>query len=127
MGKINKFNYYSVQDLSFSRQIIKTMLTKRKKLKTIYTFLRNEARWDSIGDYPLISFICKVAKENGYDIKQAEIRNMFRKTTEFEKVKQNSEIILQVYAQIIAQNALQRDKEVKTTKDTFKKKMANKN
>lgn len=98
MGKINKFNYYPFQDLSFSRPIIKKMIERKKRLKTIFIFLRNEARWDAIGDYPLISFVCAVAKENGYGVKPKEVRNIFRKTPEFKKIQQNNEIILQVCA-----------------------------
>ena len=98
MGKINKFNYYSFQDLSLSRQIIVKMLLKKRRLKTIFTFLRNEARWDAIGDYPLISFVCAVAKENGYVMKPKEARSIFRTTSEFKKILQTNEIILQVCA-----------------------------
>ncbi len=98
MGKINKFNYYSFQDLSLSKPIIEKMIERKKRLKTIFTFLRNEARWDAIGDYPLISFVCAVAKENRYAVKPKEVRNIFRKTPEFKKIQQNNEIILQVCA-----------------------------
>ena len=98
MGKINKFNYYSFQDLSLSRPIIEKMIERKKRLKTIFIFLRNEARWDAIGDYPLISFVCAVAKENGYVVRPKEVRNIFRTTSEFKNVQQNSEITKQVCA-----------------------------
>ncbi len=73
MGKINKYNYYPYQDLSLARPVIVRMLLKKRRLKTIFTFLRKEARWDSIGDYPLVSFVCKVANENGHKVKPKEI------------------------------------------------------
>ncbi len=98
MGKINKFNYYSFQDLTLSRPIIVRMLLKKRRLKTIFTFLRNEARWDAVGDYPIISFICSVTKENGYQVKPKEVRDIFRGTSEFKRVQLNSEIIMQVCA-----------------------------
>lgn len=98
MGKINKFNYYSFQDLSFTRPIIEKMIKRKKRLKTIFTFLRNEARWDAIGDYPLISFICNVVKEQGRVVKPKEVSGILRKTQEFKNIQQNNEIISQVCA-----------------------------
>lgn len=98
MGKINKFNYYPYQDLSLARPVIVRMLLKKRRLNTIFTFLRNEARWDAIGDYPLISFTSAVAKEKGYEVSPKEVRRILRKRPEFKRVQMNSEIVLQVCA-----------------------------
>ncbi len=98
MGKINKFNYYPYQDLSLTRPVILKMLSKKRKLKTIFKFLRGEARWDAIGDYPIISFTCKVAKQNGNKTKSKDVRDMFRETEEFKRIQQNSDFISQVCA-----------------------------
>lgn len=122
MGKINKFNYYSFQDLALSRPIIVRMLSKKRRLKTIFTFLRNEARWYAIGDYPLISFVCKVAKEKGHAVKPKEVRTIFRQTAEFKKVQQDNQIIVQVCAQDTTQNDLQQKKNSEMAKDTTQKK-----
>lgn len=107
MGKINKFNYYPYQDLSLARPVILRMLLKKRRLKTIFAFLRNEARWDSIGDYPLISFVCRVVNENGHTVKPKEVSSILRKTKEFRKIRQDNEFIVQVCGQKTMQNALQ--------------------
>lgn len=119
MGRINKFNYYPYQDLSLARPVILRMLSKKRKLKTIFKFLRNEARWDAIGDYPLISFICRVVNEKGYAVKPKEVSSILRKTQEFKKIRQDNEFIVQVCGQDITQNAQQQEENSKATKDTF--------
>lgn len=98
MGRINKFNHYQFQDLSLARSIIEKMIAKKRRLKTVFTFLRNEARWSAIGDYPLISYICSVAKKSGHHIRAKEVRDIFRQTHEFRNVVLSSEIIMQVCA-----------------------------
>lgn len=119
MGKINKFNYYPYQDLSLARPVIVRMLLKKRRLKTIFNFLRDEARWDAIGDYPLISFVCRVINENGGTVKPKEVSNILRKTQEFKKIRQDNEFILQVCGQKTIQNAPQLKKKVEITKDTI--------
>lgn len=123
MGKINKFNYYPYQDLSLARPVIVRMLLKKRRLNTIFIFIRNEARWDAIGDYPLISFVCKVVNESGRTVKPKEVSNILRKTQEFKKIRQDNEFIVQVCGQNITQNAPQRKKKVEMTKDTTQKKI----
>lgn len=123
MGKINKFNYYPYQDLSLARPVILRMLLKKRRLKTIFSFLRNEARWEAIGDYPLISFVCRVVNENGRTVKPKEVSTILRKTKEFKKIRQDNEFIVQVCGQNTTQNAPQRKKKVEMTKDTIQKKI----
>jgi hypothetical protein len=119
MGKINKYNYYSYQDLSLAGPVIVRMLLKKRRLKTIFFFLRNEARWEAIGDYPLISYVCRVVNENGRTVKPKEVSSILRKTKEFKKIRQHNEFIVQVCGQNTTQNALQLKKKVEMTKDTI--------
>ena len=105
MGKVNKYNYYSFQDLSFAEPLVEKMLGKNKKIGTIYSFLRKEARWDTIGDYPLLFFICLIAGKKSRIITAKEITKVLKKTEEFKNIRQNNQLIAQVCAAIIAQNA----------------------
>lgn len=105
MGRINKYNYYSVQDLVFAEPIIEKMLEKKRKIGTIFRFLRNEARWDAIGDYPLIFFICLATGKVGRHVTAKEISKVLRKTEEFKDIRQNNQLIAQICAELSSLNA----------------------
>jgi len=96
MGTLSKFNYYSFQDLNFSVPIILSMLEKNCRLKRIFNFLRKDTRWDSIGDYPIIAFICSFSKNIGFKFEVKEIMKVFHQTGEFKNIQQNNEIIKQI-------------------------------
>lgn len=116
MGALNKFNHYSFQDIQTARPVIESMLLKKRRLKTIFTFLRNEARWDAIGDFPILANICSVAQSVGHQLSAREVTAMFRISDEFKDIRQNNQLILQVCASITPQDSRRENKKQRTDK-----------
>lgn len=99
MGILNQRNYYQVQGLSSTEPIIKKMVGQGKRMTTIYRFLREEARWNNIGDYPIVVCIFWVAKKDKKIFTPNEVRKTLRQTKdqEFQNINQNHKLITQLY------------------------------
>lgn len=100
MSKPNQRNFYIVQDLKTSEVLIRKMLNNNCRLITIYKFLRAEARWISIGDFPLICIIVKTANKSNKRITKISATRLLNdaKDGEFKKVRPTSELISQLCA-----------------------------
>lgn len=100
MGKLNTYNYYSIQILETAKPVIDKMLGEKCRLKTIYKFLRNEARWLAFGDYPLVYSICQIAKEKDRIVGRKELFSLLKNAQdgEFKALPNNSKFLKQLCA-----------------------------
>lgn len=87
-------------DLQIEQNNVRKLLENNGSLKRIYKELRGKTRLRFIGDYPMISFICKEAKKIGIEVNKKSIVDALKiaRDGEFKGVRQNSEIVRQLCA-----------------------------
>lgn len=92
-------------DLIISEPIIKKMARDKAKISTIYKLLRSQARFQFIGDYPMISWIVRTVSMIR-EITKIEIVKTLRIAVdgEFKRINSRNEIVTQLYAQVAGEN-----------------------
>jgi len=87
-------------DLQAELNFIVTMLKDSGSIKRVYKEVRKKTRYNSVGDYPIISFICSVAKEIGMNVTKESLVEALKITQdrEFKKVREDSQIVSQLCA-----------------------------
>lgn len=85
-------------DLQTEQNNVKKFLENHGTLKSIYKELRSKSRFQLTGDYPIIAFICNIAKKEGFELNKKEIVETLKITQdgEFKRVREDSEIVRQL-------------------------------
>lgn len=87
-------------DLQTEQNNVKKLLENTGTLKSIYKELRNKSRFQFIGDYPMIAFICGIARELGVKLSRKSVVEVLKiaQDGEFKKVREDSQIVRQLCA-----------------------------
>lgn len=93
-------------DLKISEPIIRKMAKDKAKISTIYKLLRSQGRFQSIGDYPVVSWIVRTVGTIR-EVTRIEITKTLKIAIdgEFKNIHSNNEIVTQVYAQVVNENS----------------------
>lgn len=87
-------------DLQSEQNNVKKLLENHGTLKNIYKELRSKSRFQLIGDYPIIAFVCNLAKALGFEPQKKEIVETLKiaQDGEFKGVREDSQIVKQLCA-----------------------------
>lgn len=96
----NKQKFAYIQDLDSSRDVVKRMVNKNSRIKTIYSLLRNQSKLNMIGDYPMISWIAKEVNKK-FCVCPLDIARALNSATdgEFKNIHSDNDLIKGIYAQ----------------------------
>lgn len=87
-------------DLDVALPILKKLVKENTRLTTIYKELRHQSRFQSIGDYPIISWIARqVSKLRPVSV--SEVTKLLKTADdgEFQKIHQDNDLVTGIYAQ----------------------------
>lgn len=93
-------------DLKISKTIIRKMAEEGSRLTAIYKVIRSQIRFQTIGDYPVISWVIRTVSTIR-EVTKIEITKTLKIAIdgEFKKISSSSEIVTQLYAQVISENS----------------------
>lgn len=71
---------YPFQDLEWGEKTAARMFLANRTIIGVFTYMRKQARWKTIGDYPLLSFVCTIANLYHVQFSDLDLKYLFHRS-----------------------------------------------